>query len=112
MELGALSGVSEVISLARVREERQPRIAGNFICVGCRHEWTGVAPVGVRWHECPECTLPKGTIKHPFGPDEGDLALVCTDCGGEAMTVYKRDRRLYVLCMGCGCDLTHTFWEG
>jgi ribosomal protein S27E len=101
-----------VISLTKAREERQPHIAGVFVCVGCRHEWIGIAPLGVRWHECPACSLPKATVKHPFAADEGDLELRCVECGGETLTAYKRNGKFWVRCMGCGNDLTHAFYDG
>jgi ribosomal protein S27E len=104
--------MSEVVSLAKVREERQPHVTGTFVCVGCRHEWVGVAPLASRWVDCPECHLPQGTNKHPFGADEGDRVLVCADCGGEALTAYKRGGKFWVRCMGCGNDLTNAFYEG
>lgn len=101
-----------VIDLAKAREERQPHISGIFVCVGCRHEWTGVAPLRKTWLDCPECGLPKATPKHPFGAMEGDLALRCVGCSGEALFAYKRAGKFWVRCMGCGNDLTEAFYEG
>lgn len=104
--------MSEVINFAAAKEERQPHIAGDFVCVGCRHEWTGVAPFGRRWFDCEKCGLPKATVKHPFAAATGDLELRCVDCGGEALTAYKRAGKFWVRCMGCGNDLTAAFFEG
>lgn len=101
-----------VISLAAAREERQPHWTGTARCVGCQHEWTAVAPIGTLWVDCPSCGLPKGTPKHPFGAEDGDLLLSCVPCGGETLTAYKRDGKFWVKCMGCGNDLTHAFYEG
>ena len=99
-----------VISLAKAREEREPHWAGKCICLGCRHEWVGVGPVGVTTGlQCPECDLPKGVTKNLFGSDEGDPTLVC-NCGCEALTAYKNGAHLYVRCMACGNNLTHAFW--
>ncbi len=33
---------------------------GKAKCLACKHEWVAVAPVGVTWMECPECTLERG----------------------------------------------------
>jgi len=57
--------------------------------------------------ECPECGLPKGVTKWPFGCKDGDLEFQCI-CGCEAMAVYKRaiDGRFVTRCMGCGYDQT------
>ena len=95
-----------VISLAKAREEREPHWAGSCICLGCRHEWTGVGPVGVTvCLDCPSCGLSKGVLKYLFGAQEGDLVFECS-CGCEAMTIYKRRGRFYTKCMACGTDQT------
>lgn len=99
-----------VVSLAAEREARQPHWEGTVHCVGCQHEWEAVAPIGTMWLDCPACHLPKGTPKHPFGPSVGDWALVCTGCGGEALTAYKRKGFMRVRCMGCGSDMTNAFY--
>lgn len=101
-----------IVSLAKAREEREPHWSGECVCLGCRHEWVGVGPIGTADHlECPSCGLPKGTVKHPFGAQAGDLALTCAQCGGEALTAYKRDGYLWVRCMSCGNDLTEAFFD-
>jgi len=97
-----------VISLADVRKERQPHWEGPCICIGCRHEWRDVGEMGCNTGlECPECGLPKGVTKWPFGCKDGDLEFQCI-CGCEAMAVYKRaiDGRFVTRCMGCGYDQT------
>lgn len=84
---------------------------GPCVCLGCRHEWVGVAPPGrMRNLVCPSCELPKGTNKHPFGAAVGDMTLTCAHCGGEALTAYARAGHHYVRCMGCGVDLTEVFF--
>jgi len=98
-----------VVSLAEEREARQPHWTGTAYCVGCKHEWQAVAPVGSENLECPSCTLPKGVPKYPFGAEEGDMVLTC-DCGCEALTAYRRVGHFYVKCMSCGDDLTHAFY--
>jgi DNA-directed RNA polymerase subunit RPC12/RpoP len=104
--------MAEIVSLKAAREERQPHWLGTVQCVGCKQEWEAVAPIGTRWLECPACGLPKGHPKHPFAAAEGDLVLECAECGGEALTAYKRKGRMWVRCMGCGNDLTHAFYTG
>lgn len=96
-----------VISLAAAREERTPHWAGPAICIGCRHEWQAVAPLGSYTAlECPQCRFPKGVNKWPFGSAEGDAEFRC-NCGCEAMTVYRRkDGRFFTRCMACGADQT------
>lgn len=95
-----------VIDFAAARAEREPHWTGTCKCVGCRHEWVGVAPVGTLWLDCPSCGLPKGTPKHPFGAAEGDCLFVCNTCDSEALTAYWRSGRFVLMCMGCGTDHT------
>lgn len=95
--------MSEVVSFAKAKEKREPHLSGEAICIGCRHEWVAVAPVGVWQLECPSCLLLKGVFSHPVGAAEGDALFVC-DCGCEALTAYFRDRLFYLKCMNCGVD--------
>lgn len=100
-----------VVSLAAKREERGPHWEGKCVCLGCRHEWHGVGPMGSTvCLECPSCGLPKGVVKNLFGARVGDIELRC-DCGCEALTAYKRDGYKWVLCMACGTDLTESFFR-
>jgi len=101
-----------VVSLAQARKEREPHWTGACVCLGCRHEWQGVGPIGTVMNlQCPACDLPKGQCKYPFGAQEGDQLLIC-NCGCEALTAYKRGRHFHVKCMACGTDLTEAFYDG
>lgn len=100
-----------VVSFAKAKEDRTPHWTGPCRCLGCKHEWIGVAPVGTHVVECPVCGLNKGHAIHLFGADEGDLSLQC-NCGCDALNAYRRKGRFYVKCMACGEDLTHAFYEG
>lgn len=100
-----------VISLAAFRQERSPHWSGKCVCLGCRHEWVGVGPIGkTAGLDCPACDLPKGACKHPFGAQEGDLEFRC-NCGCEALTAYVRHGRKWLRCMACGDDQTEAFYE-
>ena len=111
--------MSEVVDFENARKKREEAVddrsshwAGRCVCMGCRHEWEGVGPIGN--HEglnCPSCELPKGVIKFLFGGAEGDMTLTCASCGGEALTAYLRKGRQYVRCMACGHDLTNAFFD-
>lgn len=94
-----------VIDFAAAKKEREPHWTGTVRCVGCQHEWEGVAPIGTMWVDCPECGLPKGHPKHPFGAQEGDLVFRCL-CGSEALTAYQHKGRFFLKCMACGIDQT------
>lgn len=86
-------------------EREEPHLAGEAVCIGCRHEWSAVAPVGVWQLDCPSCGTPKGIWRYPVGAAEGDLYFRC-DCGCEALTAYHREGRFYLKCMSCGADQT------
>ena len=52
-----------VINLADYRENKEPHIVAELMCVGCLHRWVGVYPSG-GWLsdlECPHC-FKTGTI--------------------------------------------------
>ena len=71
---------------------------GPCICLGCRHEWIGVWPVGVTVFECPKCGLEKGTPHGlmQFGNEE-QLIRVC-DCGNEFFLLTPEGH----MCAKCG----------
>ncbi len=100
-----------VVSFAAEREARQPHWTGTVKCVGCGAEHEATAPMGTEWVECASCHFPKATPKYPFGAQNGDLVFRCNPCGGEALTAYQREGRMYVRCMGCGTDHTEAFYE-
>lgn len=102
--------MAEVVSLAAAREERTPHWEGTCICLGCRHEWHGVGPVGNPEITCPECDLPKGVAKFLFGAQPGDLMFTCL-CGSEALTAYQRAGKFWLRCMACGTDHTEAVFD-
>jgi hypothetical protein len=95
-----------VVSLAAAREERQPHLMGECLCIGCRHEWAGVAPVGVWLMECPSCGSMKGIWRNPIGASPGDSFFSCV-CGCEALTAYQREGLFHLKCMSCGTEQTN-----
>ena len=103
-------------ALAAAEEAKDgPHWQGRCVCLGCRHEWEGVGPMGVSTGlECPACRLFKGVVKHPFGCAVGDMELRCAVCGCEALTAYRRaiDGLKVFRCMACGNDLTDALFEG
>lgn len=99
-----------VISLAKAREERTPHWEGPCVCLGCRHEWRGVGPIGINVAlECPSCVLPKGVTKHLYGGDPDDAVLLCK-CGCEALTAYIHQGFKRLKCMACGTDQTEAYF--
>lgn len=79
--------------------------SGEAICIGCRHKWVAVSPVGTRWLDCPSCGAMKGIYAKPFGATEGDTSFTC-NCGCEAMNAYYHEGLFYFRCMNCGADHT------
>lgn len=95
-----------VIDLQKAREERSPHWAGPCVCLHCRHEWAGVGPMqSIGGLQCPSCDLPRGTIKHNFGPAEGDYILTC-ECGCDVVcAILRADGNQAVRCLACGTDM-------
>lgn len=87
-------------------EKEEPHLAGEALCIGCRHEWAAVAPVGTWQLECPSCCTWKGVFRYPVGADVGDLLFVC-NCGCEALTAYMHHGRFRLKCMSCGTEQTN-----
>lgn len=110
--------MTELVDLAAVRKKReeeaedaQPHWAGKCVCLGCRHEWEGVGPIGTTTGLlCPECELPKGVTKYIFRSASGDMVLTCLECDGEALTAYIHKGAHVVRCMSCGYDVTAAFF--
>ncbi len=95
-----------VISLAEARAEREPHLAGEAVCLCCRHEWAAVAPTGTWQLECPSCGTMKGVWRYPVGGEVGDACFTCA-CGCEALTAYKRAGLFHLKCMSCGTEQTN-----
>lgn len=83
---------------------------GSAVCIGCRHEWEAVAPVGTHQLECPKCHTMKGIFRHPFGSAPGDSVFQC-NCGCEAMTAYFHKGKFWFQCMSCGIDHTDAIFD-
>lgn len=98
-----------VIQFKRPDPKPDPHLSGPAHCVGCQHEWVGVAPVGTFRLECPQCQTMKGVWRYPIEADDGDLAFTC-NCGSIALTAYQRKGRFHIVCMGCGIHQTEALF--
>ena len=67
---------------------------GPARCLGCRHEWQAVVPVGTTQLDCPACSASKGVLLGEYAPD---VAYAC-DCG--CTLFYITDAG--TLCPNCG----------
>lgn len=91
-------------------EKGEPHCTGEVRCIDCEHRWVGVAPVGTRWLECPECKLLKGAWYCAVEGSPGDVEYRCAHCESIAMTAFKRDGLFRMVCMGCGFDHTESLF--
>lgn len=97
--------MNNVIDFAQAKIESQSHWAGEIRCIGCQHEWAGVAPMGTMWVECPECGFSKGHPKHPFSCAVGESVYSCA-CGSQALTAVANSAHMKIMCMACGEDHT------
>jgi hypothetical protein len=87
-------------------EREEPHLSGEAVCIGCKHQWVAVAPLGTWQLECPSCGSMKGIFRLPVGAERGkDLEFACT-CGCVALTAYMRHGKFWLGCMSCGADCT------
>jgi len=75
--------------------EAKPHAAGRARCLDCRHEWQAVAPVGVRWLECPSCSLERGRF---IAQHEREGPHWYCGCGNDVFQVMPAG----VYCPNCG----------
>lgn len=84
--------MGEMIDIA----SKQPHLTGKATCMGCKHTWTAVAPVGVQNMECSECGCMKGAFVYPI---VGESFWEC-DCGSRYFSVSGIS--MNILCINCG----------
>jgi hypothetical protein len=90
--------MSNVIDLAKAKEDRAPRVSGSLYCQGCNHEWVAVWNPGTTEFECPACNSMRGRNKFDVMPSQGAQSWTCKACGNQLFYLLK-DR---VHCPGCG----------
>ena len=90
--------MTDIIDLAKAREERQPHCQGLAFCMTCEHEWEAVWPTGKVDLECPKCHSMRGRSKFDVSPPEGTRVWTCNSCGNQLFNLLT-DR---VHCPGCG----------
>ncbi len=90
--------MGDIVSLTAVRQERTPHLHGAARCVGFRHEWQAVAPVGTVHLDCPACLLPKGLFVNLVS--RGQQARTC-NCGNDLFQIAPG---LGPYCTGCGAQ--------
>lgn len=75
----------------------EPTIAGEAMCISCKHTWATVAPVGTKWLECPSCGLHKGAFRYACAPPDGAEWWRCK-CGCTIFYMTRHD----TVCYDCG----------
>jgi len=98
---------NNVVSFADKKLEKEPHIAGEAICGGCKHTWVAIAPEVVQHLECPACGTHRGLWKYNFAPEWATLE--CPECEGHVFMVSITG----VFCIGCGtsADFKTVFGE-
>ena len=75
--------------------EYMPHLEGQALCIGCRHRWRAITPVGTIELECPKCLTLKG--RHYFEAlKDGDHWTCKCGCYHFART------REQIYCANCG----------
>ena len=74
--------------------ERKPHMAGNAVCLHCKHEWQAVSPIGCTVLECPECKMEKGVYRYLVTPEK----LWTCSCGNISFFISPEG----IICGLCG----------
>ena len=80
-------------------ESKRPHLAGEAICLQCRHKWTAVCPVGVAEMECPECGLFRGVYVYNCVPEQ---EVWSCKCGNYHFAITQKN----IVCVYCGISQT------
>lgn len=92
-----MSNVIDILS-------RKPHLAGAALCLGCKHTWEAVEPVGTVSLECPECGTDRGVMAGLAFPKDG--AMVWT-CNNDDNTLFTKVVGQGWLCVVCGATQTN-----
>jgi hypothetical protein len=79
------------------REKLEQHGAGIAFCMGCKHEWAAVVPIGQDHFECPACARMMGRWRFEFAPRDGTLVRKC-NCGNQYFYLTTEGH----LCVNCG----------
>lgn len=83
-----------VIDFEAKRKERT--LTGNALCLGCKHKWEAVAPVGTVALRCPECETNRGMFINLV--DEGEIHRWNCNCGNDLFYISPES----IYCPVCG----------
>lgn len=72
---------------------------GPAHCIGCKHQWHAVVPVGDLWLKCPSCEAHKGILDYPHGVEEDGITEIwLCNCGGDVFYILRHA----TYCCNCG----------
>jgi len=87
-----------IIDFNKYKAENSPHLSGSARCIGCKHEWIAVTPIGtINYLECPNCGAFKGALVYPCVRENIDQ-FEC-NCGSNWFS-YHRDN--VMMCINCG----------
>lgn len=84
---------ANVVDLSEYRKRREHNedgtegwVSGPAHCLQCDYTWVAVAPVGLRWLQCPDCKSEKGHFEGKV--NRGELDWVCK-CGNDLFRICE-----------------------
>lgn len=84
----------------RVKDpDKDHHLAGEAVCLTCRHKWAAVAPVGTTCLECPSCGTERGSWMYPVLAKPDQVRFTC-NCGSELFSIMPD----HLMCAGCGAE--------
>jgi hypothetical protein len=85
-----------VVEFKRPEPEKAPHLAGDAVCLDCRHSWVAVAEAGTCELTCPKCETARGVWKATFTP-RNEYVWVC-GCGSDLFGLTPAG----AYCVKCG----------
>lgn len=76
------------------------RIAGQAICLQCKHKWVANAPLGTLFFECPACGLIKGVFWAACA--KLDKPMFQCNCGCHSFSLVLDGNERIAVCALCG----------
>jgi len=77
------------------KEDSEESLSGPARCLQCDHTWVAVAPVGMRWLDCPSCKSSKGHLEGRV--NRGEFDWFC-GCGNDLFRICEES----AYCTVCG----------
>ena len=85
------------MSVVQFKPRETPNMQGSAYCMGCKHTWQAVAPVGTTDLQCPECQSMKGRFVNGCAPEDHIEVREC-NCGNQLFWLTREGH----MCANCG----------